>query len=88
MSKESAQIGLPGDRENTVKLMANHGDVCKFGASQRCRDNMKLVGRNVSDVYKKTLKKRESAVLSILAQAEDVEMDFGDGEGADHVLQH
>ncbi|KAK7954243.1 HET-domain-containing protein [Apiospora saccharicola] len=40
-----------------VKLIADHGDVCKFGASQRCRDNLKLVGRNVSDVYKKALKK-------------------------------
>ncbi|KAK1762400.1 hypothetical protein QBC33DRAFT_623724 [Phialemonium atrogriseum] len=55
---ESARFGLPGDRENVVKLNADHGDVCKFGESQTDQDNFELVQSNIQDMYKNALKLR------------------------------
>jgi hypothetical protein len=53
---------MPGDRENVVKLEANHSTVCKFGSSQDDHDNVKLVKANIKDMYSKALKKSECLV--------------------------
>ncbi|KAI1392353.1 uncharacterized protein F4822DRAFT_436211 [Hypoxylon trugodes] len=55
--RESARLGLPGDRENIIKLDADHIGVCKFGTSQTDLDNLKLVRANLRDMYKEVLKK-------------------------------
>ena len=54
--RESARFGMPGDRENIVKLNANHNGVCKFSSSQTDQDNFKLVRSNIMDIYKNALK--------------------------------
>ena len=54
--RESARFGIPGDRENIVKLNADHTNVCKFGPDQRDQDNFKLVRSNIKDLYKNALK--------------------------------
>lgn len=56
----SARLGMPGDRENVVKLTADHSTVCKFGSSQDDRDNLELVQSNIGDLYDAALKKSES----------------------------
>ncbi|KGO58308.1 hypothetical protein PEX2_068180 [Penicillium expansum] len=72
--KESSRIGLPGDRENIVKLKADHSKVCKFGQSQTDQDNLKLVQSNIEDIYEAALKKLERqrkqdrSILSWLTQ--------------------
>lgn len=55
----SARLGLPGNRENVVKLNADHRQVCKFGDSQTDRDNLELVQSNIRDLYKNALKLRK-----------------------------
>lgn len=55
--RESACLGLPGVRENVVKLNADHRDVCKFGPGPVDQDNLKLVQSNIKDLYQKALKK-------------------------------
>ncbi|KAI4864171.1 hypothetical protein F4820DRAFT_449256 [Hypoxylon rubiginosum] len=50
----SAHLNLPGNRENIVKLEADHSGVCKFGESQTDQDNLKLVRVNLQDLYKAT----------------------------------
>lgn len=57
MPRESACLGLPGVRENVVKLNADHRDVCKFGPGPVDQDNLKLVQSNIKDLYQKALKK-------------------------------
>jgi hypothetical protein len=52
-----------GDRENVVKLSANHSSVCKFGLSQTDQDNFKLVQSNIRDLYRNTLKNSELSTL-------------------------
>jgi hypothetical protein len=42
---------MPGDRENVVRLDAGHGGVCRFGSEITDEDNLKLVLRNVKDLY-------------------------------------
>jgi len=54
--KRSATFGLPGDRENIVKLDTGHRDLCRFDESQHDQDNLKLVASNVEDLYEKALK--------------------------------
>lgn len=62
MPKKSATFGLPGHRENIVRLDANHSDVCRFdGVTQRDKDNLKIVSSNLEDVYEDALKSCESA---------------------------
>lgn len=56
---KSATIGLPGNRENVVKLNADHSTVCKFGSSQDDEDNFKVVQMNIVDLYDKALKRSE-----------------------------
>ena len=46
---------MPGNRENVVKLLADHSEVCKFGSSLQDQDNFKLVRVNIKDLYKKAL---------------------------------
>ncbi|KAI8649732.1 hypothetical protein NCS55_01435700 [Fusarium keratoplasticum] len=60
--KESARLGLPGDRENVVKLNADHGGVCRFGDSQTDKDNFEVVQRNIIDIYDSAMKNRSSRV--------------------------
>ena len=67
MPRESAQFGMPGDKEHVVKLMADHSSVCKFGQSQSDQDNFKLVWSNIRDLYKNALKKAlENGELCVL----------------------
>jgi hypothetical protein len=47
---------LPGDRENIVKLEADHRDVCRFDTSEHNQHNYELVRGNVKDIYKNALK--------------------------------
>ncbi|KAB5557932.1 hypothetical protein GE09DRAFT_93575 [Coniochaeta sp. 2T2.1] len=54
--RESARLGLPGQRENVVKLNADHRGVCKFGPSEADQDNLKLVRGNMKDLYRSALK--------------------------------
>jgi hypothetical protein len=68
---QSARLGLPGTRENVVKLNADHSGVCRFGNSQTDQDNEKLVRRNVIDIYKKAIKESESDTNPAIADKED-----------------
>jgi hypothetical protein len=61
--RESARFGMPGDRENVVKLNADHSGVCKFGPSQTDQDNFKLVRSNIRDLYKNALKNCELTTI-------------------------
>lgn len=58
---------MPGDRENVVKLDADHSTVCKFGSSQIDQDNLRLVRGNIRDLYNAALKKGEFLAMSIPA---------------------
>jgi len=62
----SARLGMPGDRENVVKLAADHSTVCKFGSSQDDQDNLELVQSNIRDLYDAALKRSESLPPSTL----------------------
>ncbi|KAK3380656.1 hypothetical protein B0T24DRAFT_697246 [Lasiosphaeria ovina] len=55
---ESARFGMPGDRENVVKLNADHVTICKFGPGQEDQDNFELVLGNIKDLYSNALKNR------------------------------
>jgi len=55
---------MPGDRENVVKLNADHRGVCKFSASQTDQDNFKLVRANIKDIYKNALRRCAPAPTS------------------------
>jgi hypothetical protein len=68
---------MPGDRENVVKLNADHRRVCKFGPSQEDQDNLKLVRVNIRDVYRKALKKRELLAPSLIVHEEGAETEDG-----------
>lgn len=57
MPKTSATFGLPGHRDNIVRLNATHSDMCRFdGKDQRDKDNLKIVSSNLEDVYDVALK--------------------------------
>ncbi|CEJ93674.1 hypothetical protein VHEMI09249 [[Torrubiella] hemipterigena] len=53
--RESARLGMPGDRERIVQLNADHSAVCKFGPSQADQDNFKLVRSSIKSLYKNAL---------------------------------
>ena len=62
MPKNSATFGLPGHRENIVRLNASHSDMCRFDAKdQRDKDNLEIVFSNLEDLYDEALKTCESA---------------------------
>lgn len=63
MPRESARFDMPGDRENVVKLNADHSGVYKFGPSQTDQDNFKLVRSNIRDLYKNALKNCELTTI-------------------------
>jgi hypothetical protein len=54
---------MPGDRENIVRLNADHSGVCKFDQSQIDQDNFELVRSNIKDLYKNALKIGELGTL-------------------------
>lgn len=58
---------MPSDRENIVKLNADHGGVCKFGTSQEDEDNFDLVLGNMRDLYESALKTHELLAMSTVA---------------------
>lgn len=66
---------MPGDRENVVKLNADHGGVCKFGPARADQDNLKLVRSNVKDIYRNALKKRELLAPMSMPQNEEAAAD-------------
>lgn len=61
--KESARLGMPGDRENVVKLNADHRGVCKFGSSETDQDNLELVCANIENLFQSALKRGEFLAL-------------------------
>ncbi|KZL67693.1 NB-ARC domain-containing protein, partial [Colletotrichum tofieldiae] len=63
--RESARLGIPGDRENVVRLDADHSTVCKFGGTQSEQDNFKRVRSNIKDMYKKALQQSELNAVTI-----------------------
>ncbi|GKT51856.1 protein SERAC1 [Colletotrichum spaethianum] len=63
--RESARLGMPGDRENVVELKADHSTVCKFGGAELDQDNLKRVRSNIKDMYKKALQRSELNAVSI-----------------------
>ncbi|CAH0017853.1 unnamed protein product [Clonostachys rhizophaga] len=58
--RESARLGLAGNREHIVKLNADHGGVCKFSDSIDDQDNLELVLPNIQKLYEKAMAKCES----------------------------
>ena len=62
---------MPGDRENVVKLNADHNRVCKFGSSQADQDNFKLVRSNIRDLYKNTLKYYELIAIPFVTRGKE-----------------
>ena len=58
---------MPGDRENVVKLNADHIGVCKFGSSLDDHDNFKLVRGNIRDLYRNALKICELGAIPLLS---------------------
>ena len=62
---------MPGDRENVVKLSADHSTVCKFGPSQTDQDNLKLARGNIRDLYRNALKMGELNAVSSLSVGEE-----------------
>ena len=67
---------MPGDRENVVKLSADHRTVCKFGPSQTDQDNLKLAKGNIRDLYRNALKIGElNAVFSLGGGEENRQLD-------------
>lgn len=60
---------MPGDREKVVTLDADHSTVCKFGTDESDQDNLKLVQRNIKDMYEKALKSSESFAIPSLVPA-------------------
>jgi len=63
--RESARLGLPGDRENVVKLDADHGGVCRFGLSETDKDNLKLVRHNIKDLFQSALLKTGESLVEM-----------------------
>ncbi|VUC25694.1 unnamed protein product [Clonostachys rosea] len=66
---ESTKLGMSGDREHVVKLNADHKGVCKFGRSQVDEDNLRLVRRNVQDIYDAALQEGIGSHTSCQAAA-------------------
>lgn len=75
--KESSRFGLPGDRENIVKLNADHNGICRFGDTELDQDNFELVQSNVKDLYEQAIKAGE--LRSILSSS-DQECSVGHAE--------
>ncbi|KAI1196532.1 hypothetical protein F5X97DRAFT_325365 [Nemania serpens] len=67
VSKESASLGLPGNRENVVSLDADHSSICKFGVSVTDKDNLETVLGNIQDLAENALKIDELSSLGGLA---------------------
>ena len=66
MPQSSAQIGLPGDRENQIKLEAKHSDMCRFNPADSVdRKNYELVEGNILDLCEKALQLGEKSRSSI-----------------------
>ncbi|KAI9685704.1 MAG: hypothetical protein M1822_004264 [Bathelium mastoideum] len=61
--RESAIFGVPSDKENIVKLTADHSNLCRFDLSEKDQDNYKLVRGNIEDLYESALKKGEFITL-------------------------
>ena len=68
---ESTRFGMPGDRENVVKLNTDYSGVCKFGSSQVDQDNFKLVQGNIRDLYKNALKYYELIAIPFVTYGEE-----------------
>ena len=49
--RESAVFGLAGDRENQIKLIATHCDMCRFDPSEKTdKNNYFLVEGNIAEL--------------------------------------
>jgi hypothetical protein len=62
--RDSAVIGLPGDRETQLKINAIHSDMCRFDATQETdQDNYELVDYNMNRLCREALAQGESLLL-------------------------
>lgn len=56
MPQSSVIIGLPGDRENQIKLQAKHSDMCRFNPADTVDNkNYKFVEGNVLELCENCL---------------------------------
>ncbi|KAF5562157.1 hypothetical protein FNAPI_3327 [Fusarium napiforme] len=60
VSRNSVSHGLPGDIAKIVELDANHRGICKFGNSDKDRDNFKIVVENIKHLYELAIENPES----------------------------
>jgi len=64
--RDSAIFGLPGDRENAIKLDAKHEDMCRFDLSnEKDKNNYFLVEGNLGDMCEAASKQCQSIVTSL-----------------------
>lgn len=62
---ETAQFGMPDDREQIVDLKANHSGLCRFRPDQTDQDNLKLVRSNIKGLYRAALENGELTALPL-----------------------
>jgi hypothetical protein len=61
--RDSAVIGLSGEREHAVRLNAEHSDMCRFDLSiQNDEDNYQLVEANLEELCTEALKQGERLI--------------------------
>lgn len=49
-------MGLPPEIEHSIKLDANHSDICRFDMSVKVdRDNYDLVSRSITEIYNESI---------------------------------
>jgi len=64
--RESAIFGLPGDRENVVKLDAKHENMCRFDPlNQTDKKNYFYVEGNISELVAAAIKESKSVASSL-----------------------
>jgi hypothetical protein len=62
---ETAQFGMPDDREQIVDLKASHSGLCIFRPDQTDQDNLKLVRSNIKGLYRAALENGELTALPL-----------------------
>ncbi|KAH7309285.1 hypothetical protein BKA65DRAFT_519554 [Rhexocercosporidium sp. MPI-PUGE-AT-0058] len=55
VEKNSARLGLPGNKERQIALNADHHTICRFGDDETDQDNLKTVRSNVKHLYTRAL---------------------------------
>ena len=75
----SARLGMPGEREQIVKLNGDHGRVCKFGDNQTDQDNLELVRATLTDLYTRAIQEATQGTTTHRAASKE---DFIDNQYA------